>query len=57
MVDREIKSLILKNPEAGAIREKAIEMGMETLREAGFEKIAKGTTSFDEVIRVTQEED
>ncbi|MFQ5542890.1 MAG: hypothetical protein ACE5FY_00905 [Nitrospiria bacterium] len=52
-----IKSLILQNPEAGRIKTKAIEMGLETLREAGFQKVGRGITTVDEVIRVTQEED
>jgi len=48
-----IKSLILKNPEAGLIKTKAIELGMKTLREDGFQKVNYGITTLDEVIRVT----
>ncbi|MFQ5589442.1 MAG: GspE/PulE family protein, partial [Nitrospiria bacterium] len=53
----DIKSLILKNPEADVVRAKAVEMGMETLRESGLQKAARGMTTLDEVIRVTQEEE
>lgn len=52
----EIGALILKNPEAGAIRSKAVKLGMKTLREDGLEKILKGITTVEEVIRVTRED-
>jgi general secretion pathway protein E len=39
------------------IKEKAISLGMRTLREDGIQKVLKGITTLDEVIRVTQAEE
>jgi type II secretory ATPase GspE/PulE/Tfp pilus assembly ATPase PilB-like protein len=38
------------------MKDKAVELGMRTLREDGIEKIKKGITTIDEVLRVTQVE-
>lgn len=51
-----IKNLILKKADAGAIKKKAVEQGMRTLRQDGWEKVKKGITSVAEVLRVTLEE-
>jgi len=51
-----IKNLILKKADAGAIKKKAVEQGMRTLRQDGWEKVKKGITSAAEVLRVTLEE-
>jgi general secretion pathway protein E len=50
-----LQSLILKTSEANQIRQAAVEEGMKTLRQAGIEQALQGKTSFDEVLRVTQE--
>jgi len=56
VVDEEIKELILKGKTAMEIKEFArIEKGMRTLREDGFGKVAKGITTFEEVISRTLE--
>lgn len=55
-ISNEIRPLILRKTEAEAIKKKAIKTGMRSLREDGFQKIADGTTTLDEVIRVTQED-
>jgi general secretion pathway protein E len=52
-VDNEMKKLLLKNPGAPIIREHALRAGMKSLRQDGLDKVALGTTSLDEVIRVT----
>lgn len=51
-----IRELILKGASADAIQEKAIELGMKTLREDGWEKVKAGLTTPDEVLRVTEME-
>jgi type II secretion system protein E (GspE) len=51
-----IKNLILKKADAGAIKRKAVENGMRTLRQDGWEKVKKGITSVAEVLWVTLEE-
>ena len=56
LVTDNIKNLILKKADAGAIKRKAVEDGMRTLRQDGWEKVKKGITSVAEVLRVTLEE-
>ena len=55
VVDDRIKSLILKTSDANAIKHRAIEQGMVTLRRDGALKVLKGVTSVEEVFRVTQQ--
>jgi type II secretion system protein E len=55
-VNEEIRKMILQKASADAIKEKAIETGMRTLRQDGMEKALAGITTPEEVIRVTQEE-
>jgi general secretion pathway protein E len=52
----EIKPLVIANKDAGTIKRKAVELGMTTLRDDGIEKVLAGVTTFDEVMRVTQED-
>ena len=52
-IDREMKGLLLKSPDAATIREHALNKGMQSLRQDGLNKAAAGITSLDEVIRVT----
>ncbi|MDX9715697.1 MAG: type II secretion system ATPase GspE [Dissulfurispiraceae bacterium] len=56
VVNDEIRQLILTKASADAIRQKAIEGGMQTLRECGLDKVRCGITTIDEVLRVTQED-
>ena len=55
-VTEAVKSLVMQSSDAGSIKRVAIEEGLFTLRADGLRKVIKGLTSFDEVIRVTQEE-
>ena len=50
----EVKQLVIANADAGQVKRKAIELGMKTLRDDGFTKVLEGTTTLDEVMRVTQ---
>lgn len=50
----EIKSLVDARRSAAEIKKKAIEQGMKTLREDGLEKVRKGITTLEEVLRVTE---
>ena len=56
IIDDEIKKLIAAKASADAIKKKAIESGMKTLRDDGMEKALKGITSVEEVLRVSHEE-
>jgi general secretion pathway protein E len=55
-VDEEIRALVSAKANAGTIRQKAVANGMRTLRDDGIRKVLEGTTSLDEVARVTQED-
>jgi type II secretion system protein E len=52
-----IRELVLKRSSSEQIKKKAIEHGMRTLRQDGWEKILMGITTPSEVIRVTQQEE
>jgi type IV pilus assembly protein PilB len=49
----ELRQLILRNASTAEIREVAQRQGMKTLRQAGLGKVLEGTTTLQEVIRVT----
>ena len=51
----EIRSIIMRNEDASIITAAARRHGMRTLREDGWDKVKRGVTTPDEVIRVTQE--
>ena len=55
ILEDNIKNLILKTPDANAIKHKAIEQGMVTLRQDGTQKVLDGITTIEEVFRVTQQ--
>jgi type IV pilus assembly protein PilB len=55
LLDDAIKARILETAEASALREVAVQNGMVTLREAGLEKVRRGETTIDEIMRVTTE--
>ncbi len=56
LMDEGIRDLVLKRASADQIKKKALEFGMHTLRMDGWEKIKKGLTTINEVIRVTEED-
>jgi general secretion pathway protein E len=51
----ELRRLVMRNEDASALTEAARRNGMTTLREDGWQKVAAGVTTIDEVHRVTQE--
>jgi general secretion pathway protein E len=55
VIDDNIRGLIMSGADSNVIKRKAIEQGMTTLMRDGVEKIVKGVTTVDEVLRVTQE--
>jgi len=50
----ELKSLILKSYDANRIMEEARNLNMVSLRQAGIQKVLRGVTTIEEVLRVTQ---
>lgn len=51
----DIRRMALAKSSNEEIKRKAVELGMRTLREDGFEKIVAGVTTIEEVIRATHE--
>jgi len=49
-----IRELVMKNVSGSALCKKAREFGMKTLEEDGLEKVKRGYTTIEEVLRVTQ---
>ena len=53
ILDDRLRNLILKTYDAGQIRREALASRMTTLREDGLRKVMEGSTSLEEVFRVT----
>jgi len=54
LLDEEIRSLIISKASSSAIKEVALKKGMKTLRASGLEKVIKGITTIEEVLRVAR---
>jgi len=52
-VTEDLRTVILKGGQTAEIREMAQAQGMKTLRQAGLIKVLEGTTTVEEVLRVT----
>ncbi len=53
----EIKEMTIRREPSTRIKRRAIEMGMRTLRDSGWQRVCDGRTTFEEVMRVTAEAD
>ena len=56
VLDPQAQREVLAGADAHQLREHARQRGMRTLYEDGLRKVAEGTTSLDEVLRVTQDQ-
>ncbi|MCK6527500.1 type II secretion system ATPase GspE [Myxococcota bacterium] len=56
MVDDETRQLIVQNRSSNDIKRVAMRKGMRTLRDDGVDKVGMGLTTFEEVLRVTQDD-
>jgi type IV pilus assembly protein PilB len=54
VVDDQLRDVIARNPNVAEFRRMCIERGMVTLRNDGMRKVAKGLTTVQEVLRVTE---
>jgi type IV pilus assembly protein PilB len=54
-ISTEIRKMILKNAPTMEIQKKAVQEGMQTLRQAGMEKVLAGETTIEQVIAVSTE--
>ena len=57
IINEGIRRLIIEKTGASVIRQKAIQGGLKTLRDDGWEKVKKGITTIEEVVRVTKEDE
>ena len=57
MITDEIRPLILAKSDAATVKKSAVQQGMRTLRQDGIQKVFRGITSFEEIIRVINEEE
>ena len=55
-ITESVQALITPESDIGKIREMAIKEGMVTLRENAIKKLLDGTTTYEEVLRVTWEQ-
>lgn len=56
VVDDAIRTLIVRNSDAGVIKKAALQNNMMTLREDGINKVLQGLTTVDELMRATHAE-
>ena len=56
-MNEQLKKMVMEHSMTGDIKNKAREFGMRSLRDDGFERVRKGITTIDEVIKVTQEDE
>ena len=54
-LEEELRAAIMRNDDAAKLTALARSHGMRDLREDGWEKLRRGVTTIDEVVRVTQE--
>jgi type IV pilus assembly protein PilB len=54
VLDDSLRDLVTSNPDVTQLRKLCRERGLVTLRQDGFEKVIKGMTTVDEILRVTE---
>ena len=54
VMDDAMRDIVTRNPDVNQLRKLAREKGLVTLRQDGFEKVLKGMTTVDEILRVTE---
>jgi general secretion pathway protein E len=54
LMGHKLKTLIQKTYDSFQIKQEALKLGMTTLRRDGLEKVLRGITTIEEVVRVTQ---
>jgi type II secretory ATPase GspE/PulE/Tfp pilus assembly ATPase PilB-like protein len=53
-MDDAMRDIITRNPDVNQLRKLARERGLVTLRQDGLDKVLKGLTTVDEILRVTE---
>ena len=57
LVNDEIRPMILSRVTSNVIKQKAVSQGMQTLRNDGWDKVLRGITTVEEVLRVAEEDE
>jgi type II secretory ATPase GspE/PulE/Tfp pilus assembly ATPase PilB-like protein len=52
-VDDSIKHLVQTQADSPTIKRESVKNGMRTLRQSALQRLAEGSTTFEEVVRVT----
>ena len=52
--DEGVRDLCINRASSTQIRQHAMEQGMTTLRQSGYEKVVMGVTDIDEIVRITK---
>jgi Tfp pilus assembly pilus retraction ATPase PilT len=53
LINEEIRKLVFSHAAAEEIKEKAVQLGMRTLRQSGWKKVLDGIVTADEVLKIT----
>jgi type IV pilus assembly protein PilB len=53
LMDDTLRDIVTRNTDVTQLRKYCRERGLVTLRQDGFEKVLKGVTTIDEILRVT----
>ena len=53
-MDDNLRDMVTGNPDVTQLRKLCRERGLVTLREDGIQKVMKGLTTVDEILRVTE---
>ncbi len=56
VMDDDVRGLVMKNADASTIRRACTSKGMKVLRENGTDRVLAGETTFEELLRITQED-
>jgi type IV pilus assembly protein PilB len=54
VMDDSLRDMVTRNPDVTQLRKLCRERGLVSLREDGFQKVLKGQTTVDEILRVTE---
>src|SRR2546430_926165 len=54
LITEPLRKMIMQKRDGGELKQCAIAEGMETLRQDGWRRVAQGSTTIEEVVRVTQ---
>lgn len=55
-MNEELRDMTLQHVSTSELRRLAVKLGMRSLREDGWQKVTKGMTTIDEILRLTQED-